>query len=67
MKKTEEPKPTETEELRNVAVFVLQTRTKIGNAICAYGPCDFPITKTEAESLAALGKVRIEGIFQTKR
>ncbi len=59
---TTEEKP---EEARNVAVTVLKPRTKIGKAIVADGPCDFPLTKSEAESLAALGLVTITGIFQT--
>lgn len=52
-----------TEEPRNVAVTVLENRTKIGRAIVAAGRCDFALTKSEAEALQALGKVRIDGIF----
>lgn len=54
------------DEPRNVAVTVLENRTKIGNAICAAGRCDFPLTATEAKALEALGKVRVEGIFALK-
>lgn len=54
---------TPTPEDRNVAVTVLQNRTKIGKAIVAAGRCDFPLTMTEAKALEALGKVRIEGLF----
>ena len=50
-------------EPRNVAVHVLANRTKIGSAVCAAGPCDFPLTPTEAKALEGLGKVRITGIF----
>jgi predicted outer membrane repeat protein len=55
--------PDTTGEPRNVAVTVLENRTKIGGAICAAGPCDFPLRKSDAEALQALGKVRIDGIF----
>ena len=55
----------ETPEPRNVAVEVLVPRTKIGKAIVATGPCDFPITKSEADALAALKLARITGIFTT--
>jgi hypothetical protein len=57
------PATTANDEPRHVAVIVLQNRTKIGTAICAAGPCDFPLTQTEAEALAGLGLVRITGIF----
>lgn len=50
-------------EPRNVAVTVLQNRTKIGRSICAAGPCDFPLTATEAKALQDLGLVRITGLF----
>jgi hypothetical protein len=53
----------ETAEPRNVAVTVLENRTRIRGAIVAAGPCDFPLSKSEAEALQALGKVRIDGIF----
>ena len=58
-----EPTPETTPEPRNVAVEVLANRTKIGKAIVAAGPCDFPLTSSEATALEALGKVRIVGIF----
>lgn len=51
------------DEPRNVAVTVLQNRTKIGNAICAAGRCDFAITASQAKALEQLGKVRIDGII----
>ena len=50
-------------EPRNVAVTVLKKRTKIGKAICARGPLDFPLTETEAKALESLGLVTITGIF----
>lgn len=50
-------------EPRNVAVYVLENRTQIGKAIVAAGKCDFPLCKSDAEALQALGKVRILGIF----
>jgi hypothetical protein len=61
-------KPDKTEESgteapRNVAVRVLESRTKIGTAICAAGRLDFPLTQADAEALQALGKVEIIGIF----
>jgi hypothetical protein len=51
------------DEPRNVAVSILENATKIGNAIVASGPCDFPLTMTDAKALEALGKVKITGIF----
>lgn len=50
-------------EPRNVAVTVLKKRTKIGKAICARGPLDFPLTETEAKQLESLGFVKITGTF----
>ena len=64
--KTEKPSTAttaETPEPCNVAVRVLSNRTKIGTAIVAAGPCDFPLTKTDADALAALGLVEITGLF----
>lgn len=55
-----------TPEPCNVAVDILENRTKVRNAICAAGACEFPLTKTEADSLVALGKARITGIFAIK-
>jgi hypothetical protein len=67
MKRTQdtaaEAAPKQTDEPRNVAVTVIENRTAIRGAIVAAGRCDFPLTKTEAEALEALGKVRIDGIF----
>lgn len=60
--KATEP-PVEQPEPRNVAVEVIANATKIGNAIVAQGPCDFPLTMTQAKALESLGKVRITGIF----
>lgn len=60
---TDAAKAAPSAEPRNVAVTVLENRTKIGAAIVAAGPCDFPLTKTDAEALQALGKVKITGIF----
>lgn len=57
------PATTANDEPRNVAVTVLKNRTKIGAAIVAAGPCDFPLTKTEADALVGLGLVRITGLF----
>lgn len=54
-----------TEEPRIVAVTCLKDRTKIDKAICAAGPVDFPLTKSEAEALRDLGLVTITGIFAT--
>ena len=51
------------EEARNVAVYALETRLKIGPAIVASGRVDFPLTMTEAKALEALGKVHILGLF----
>ena len=50
-------------EPRNVAVTVLKKRTKIGKAICARGPLDFPLSETEAKALEKLGLVKITGLF----
>jgi hypothetical protein len=55
--------PKDTPEPRNVAVTVLENRTTICGAVVASGRCDFPLTKTEAKALEALGKVTITGIF----
>lgn len=64
-KPNQESSATQVPELEkaNVAVEVLVNRTKIGNAICAIGPCSFPLTKTQAKELEELGCVRITGIF----
>lgn len=54
---------TPAEEPRNVAVYSLEARLKIGTALCAPGPVDFPLTESEAKALERLGKVRIVGLF----
>ncbi len=51
------------DEVANVAVNALENRTKIGKAIVAAGPVDFPLTATDAKALEALGKVKIAGLF----
>lgn len=51
------------EEVANVAVIALENRTKIGGAIVAAGPVDFPLTMADAKALEALGKVKITGLF----
>ncbi len=57
--------PTKTPALepRNIRVTVLKNRTQIGKAICAAGPCDFPLTETDAKTLQGLGLVTITGTF----
>ena len=63
------PEPTTPEltapeaEPRNIAVEILENGLKIGNAICGLGPCTFPLTLPDANTLEALGKVRIIGII----
>lgn len=52
-----------TEEPCNVAINVLKNRTKVGKAICGAGPCTFPVTKTMADQLVALGLAEIIGSF----
>ena len=54
---------TSSPEPRNIAVTVLEKRTKIGKALCARGPLDFPLTESEAKALEKLGKVKITGLF----
>ena len=51
------------EEPCNVAIHILKNRTKIRKAICASGPCSFPVTQTEALQLKELGLADIIGIF----
>lgn len=46
------------------AVTALENHLKIGSAIVAAGPVDFPLTLTDAKALEALGKVKIEGLFK---
>lgn len=55
-----------TEEPRNVAVTALENRLKIGKAVVAAGPVDFPLTASEAKALEQLGKVQITGIFTAR-
>ena len=54
---------TPAEEPANIAVFALEARLKIGAAIVAPGPVDFPLKESEAKALERLGKVRIVGLF----
>lgn len=54
------------DEVANVAVIALENRTKIGKAIVAAGPVDFPLTMSDAKALEALGMVKIAGLFATK-
>jgi hypothetical protein len=49
-------------EPANISVYVLIPRTKIGKAICGKGRLPFPLTATQAKTLEAMGKVRIDGI-----
>lgn len=58
-KKSKTPPPA------NVAVTALENHLKIGNAIVAAGPVDFPLTVEDAKALEALGKVKINGVFKT--
>jgi hypothetical protein len=60
-KKTTES--TAAEEPRNVVIFALENRLKVGKAIVAYGRVDFPVTKSQADALVSLGKARIEGVI----
>ena len=55
--------PAAASEPRNVAVDVLENRTLIRGMLVAAGRCDFPLTKTEAETLEGLKKVHIVGEF----
>ena len=49
----------------NVAVIALKNRTKIGKALVAAGPVDFPLTMSDAKALEAMGLVQITGLFAT--
>lgn len=62
-KPTEAAKADPTQEPRNVAVTILENRTSVRGAIVEAGKCDFPLTKSEADALVALGKATIIGIF----
>ena len=52
-----------TREVANTAVTALKNRTKIGKAIVAAGPVDFPLTAADAKALQDLGLVTITGLF----
>ncbi len=57
--------PETTAAVANTAVTALKDRTKIGKAIVAAGPVDFPLTAADAKALEDLGLVKITGLFKT--
>jgi len=67
MKQTNTTTGTETPsaQVANTAVIALKDRTKIGKALVAAGPVDFPLTAADAKALEELGLVKIAGLFKT--